>query len=409
MQAKVWPTIIIGAGAAGLMTAIQLGRCKKDVLLLDSRKRIGAKILMSGGTRCNLTNRRVTHLDYATENPSILRSILKQFSSKEAIDFFADIGVDVDVEASGKYFPKSHSAQTVLDALMVELENVGIDLHTEKRVTQIEKKEQLFCVTGESFEYMAERIVLATGGLSFPSTGSDGGGLSISSALGHQMIETTPALVPLLTTDKIWKSLSGLTLPVCLTLKTKAKKAQSVQGSFLFTHFGFSGPSVLNISRYWLRLRDKQNSTLTVNFLPEMSYERHEEVILELQKSKPTLNMKNYLKQYLPERLASAVLKKAHILPNISMAHLKRELRIALLTQLHASPLNISGSMGYAKAEVTAGGVSLNEVSRKSLESNRLKGLYFCGEILDVDGHIGGFNFQWAWSSATVVAKALCA
>ncbi len=409
MQAKVWSTIIIGAGAAGLMTAIQLGRSKKDILLLDSRKRIGAKILMSGGTRCNLTNQRVTHLDYATENPSILRSVLKQFSSKEVVDFFTKIGVDVDVEPSGKYFPKSHSAQTVLDALMLELDHVGVDLYTEKRVTHIQKKDAVFYVSGENFEYLATNIVLATGGLSFPSTGSDGGGLNISSGLGHELIETTPALVPLLTTDKIWKSLSGLTLPICLSLKTKGKKAQFVQGSFLFTHFGFSGPSVLDISRYWLRLQDKQNSTLTLNFLPNMSYERHEQIILELQKSKPTLNMKNYLKPYLPERLVNAILEKAHIAPNTSMAHLKRESRIALLTQLHASPLSISGSMGYAKAEVTAGGVSLNEVSRKSLESKRIKGLYFCGEILDVDGRIGGFNFQWAWSSATVVARALCA
>jgi predicted Rossmann fold flavoprotein len=250
---KVWDVAVIGAGAAGLMTAILARRGGKEVLLIDSQKQIGAKILMAGGTRCNLTNERITEKDYQSDYPNAVKSAIRQFTSEEAVSFFKELGISVVLEPGGKYFPSTHSGRTVLEAFLKEVQKAGVVLKTEQKVTGMAFRETTFEISGANFTYTARKVVLTTGGLSYPGTGSDGSGYGFAQSFGHTLVPTTPSLTPLETGDSDWKQLSGVALPVRLILKQDDKKLATYQSDFLFTHFGFSGPSVLDISRHWIR------------------------------------------------------------------------------------------------------------------------------------------------------------
>lgn len=414
----IWDTAIVGAGAAGLMTAITAKRAGLgSVLLLDSKEKIGAKILMSGGTRCNLTNEMISVNDYCTHQTNILKSVLQFFSSSKAIDFFKELGVQVVLEPGGKFFPSTHSAKSVLEALQREVERLGIVLETPRKVTAVRPRndKMLFQIDGEGFTYTSKTAVLTTGGLSYPGTGSDGAGYEIAKSFGHTIIETTPALTPLLTEDQDFQSLAGITLPVRLTLWVNKKKEIEIQDSFLFTHSGFSGPAVLDMSRHWIHESDSHHDlpvrqaghgdchfVLTAHFLPGFSQETfHKKFMQEIQYH-PERQVQTFLCQSIPPRLAEVLIRKAGIVPDMILNQLPKQQREKLMSLLFHCPLEITRAYGYQKAEVTAGGVDLAEVSRRSLESKKQPGLFFAGEILDVDGRIGGFNFQWAWSSGVV-------
>lgn len=407
MSGAVWDAAVIGAGAAGLMAAITAQREGLKVLLLDGKEKIGAKILMSGGTRCNVTNDRVSENDYESENPRFVKHVLSAFTSEKAIRFFDNLNVELVLEPGGKYFPQTNSAKTVLDALLKETKRLGIELKTGHKITAAKFNSGHFTISGPKFSHQAKNIVLCTGGLSYPSSGSDGTGFEIAKSFGHSLVETTPALTPLLTDDRDWKSLSGVTLNAELTLWLSGKKHKTFRDSFLFTHFGFSGPSALNISRYWVR--NQKSAKLTANFLPEIKEGDFESKLMEASKSNPAKLLKNFLSENLPDRFVNMIIKKADISESVKLNQLTRENRASLLKTIFLSHLSITGVYGYQKAEVTAGGINLDEVDSKTLESKLQKGLFFAGEILDVDGRIGGFNFQWAWSSGTVAARAISA
>lgn len=400
MKSDVFSVAVVGAGAAGLMAAITARKAGADVLLLDGRDQVGAKILMSGGTRCNVTNEVVKISDYETETPRAVEWILNQFPPEQTRSFFGDIHVFLQLEAGGKYFPKTQKARTVLEALLKEVRDKNVVCSFGRKVDRIQKEEDYFSLFAGEKKYLANRVILATGGLSFPSTGSDGSGYQLSNKWGHHLIDLSPSLTPLLTQDADWKKLSGISLPVTVTLKDQKKKV-CFTGDFLFTHFGFSGPVALNISRYWIRRKDS-SSEVKVNFLPHIPRDEFREFLMsdEAQRNNPEL--KHWLFNQLPQRLVLCLLKKAGIRENQAMNQLKKEKRELLLNLLYEAPLQVVGDRGYEKAEVTAGGVSFKEVNPRTLESNKQRGLYFVGEILDVDGRIGGFNFQWAWASGYV-------
>ena len=441
MAGASWDLAIVGAGAAGLMTAIQAARHAPSgarILLLDARPKIGAKILMSGGTRCNVTHQQVTEKDFETEEGRVLRDILKNFSSEKTVEFFHGLGVDLLLEPGGKYFPSTHSARTVLDALLQECERAGVRLETEKKVTQIMRRhpepfarhperssaqgrlregseilrpfgpqdDNFFEITGKEFSFYAKTVVLCTGGLSYPATGCDGLGYEIAKSFGHSLIFTTPALTPLQTDDADWKSLSGVTLPVRLTLWTGSKKQAVFEDSFLFTHFGFSGPAALNISRHWIRREEKSSRKLTGNFLPSETEEDFRKALAAAAQKYPNRRLKSIISEKVPERFAEVFLRKLGIPDAVILNQLKRGERELLVRSLFHFPLSVTGVVGYGKAEATAGGVDLSEVHPKTLESKLQPGLFFAGEILDVDGRIGGFNFQWAWSSGFAAGRA---
>jgi len=400
----VYDTAVVGAGAAGLMAAIAGRKLGLKVVLLDGREKIGAKILMSGGTRCNVTNAKVTEQDFQSEKVRVVRNILRTFPASRSVDFFRGLGVELVLEEGGKYFPSTHSGRTILAALLKEAEDRNVKLITGRKVENLSHQDGVFSVEGKEFCVKARTVILCTGGLSFPTTGSDGSGYGLAQAMGHSLIETSPSLTPLLTTDDDWKKLSGVTLPVRLSLSHGGRKQAEYEGSFLFTHTGYSGPSVLNISRHWLRLGDPA-APLNACFLPGVKEDAFRASLVSSLSGNPKMLVKNFLAARLPEKLSVTLLLKAGIPADRILNQLSKAEREALIRGVYHAVLQVSGSAGYAKAEVTAGGVNLEEVDETTLESKIKPGLFFAGEILDVDGRIGGFNFQWAWSSGTAAAS----
>lgn len=403
----VYDVCVVGAGAAGLMTAIVGARQKLDVLILDGQKRIGAKILMSGGTRCNVTNDVVVLDDYNSEEPRVVRNILNSFPPSKTIRFFNDLGVKFVLEPGGKYFPTTHSGKTILDALLSAIQKEGVSLRTEAKVKNISFQKKVFEIKGDGFIVYAKNVVIATGGLSHPGTGSEGIGYRLAKTFGHTLIATIPALTPLLSDDEDWKSLSGISMESRLSLHEDNKKIIEFEGPVLFTHFGFSGPTALNISRHWLRLKEAKNIFVVVNFSPQKKREDLNQDIQKFTVSHPKKAIKSFLIEHYAERFIDIILKKCNIEPEKIMSQIKKEERSAIIEMLTHCILDIKDVYGYGKAEVTAGGINLKEVDPKTLESLKQPGLYFVGEILDVDGRIGGFNFQWAWASGHVVAETI--
>ena len=406
MQSTSWDVIIIGAGPAGLMAAIPCAEGGLRTLVLDSQKTIGAKLLLSGGGRCNVTNLKVSEKDYQTGGPRTVRNILRSFPPERTLAFFKELGVEMILEEGTKYFPEQQSAKVILQALLQVSQRAGVIIQTGKRVKTVFKERKIFRVLGEDFECSAKTLVIATGGLSYPGTGSDGSGYTLAKSLGHRIVPTTPALTPFITEDPGWKTLAGITLPVRLSVIADGKKVARSEGAFLFTHRGFSGPAVLDISGPWLRSQAEQKD-LIVNFLPA-----HREADLSAEWARwvtkhPDRSWKRSLTQYFPERLAEVLLKKSRIDPRSRLDQVSKRERESFIRSLLYCPLEVSGTQGYEKAEATAGGVDLQEVDAKTLESNLCAKLFFAGEILDVDGRIGGFNFQWAWASGTVVGQAI--
>ncbi len=393
---------VVGAGAAGLMAAIAAAvySPRASVVLLDSREKIGAKILISGGTRCNVTKVEVTPSDYQGGPSHFVRHVLEAFTPQQTIEFFKKIGVELVLEPSGKYFPATHSGKTVLDALLREANRAGVKLMTGVRVEKIRRVEPSFQLESGSFKLPAQRVILATGGLSYPETGSDGTGFRIAGGFGHTIVSTSPALTPLTTDDEEWKSLSGISLNAVLSFFKDGQKKQECTGAFLFTHFGFSGPVALDISRHAARCKPQENYEIRANFVPQENEESLKKKIALFDAGRGRKSFENFLQIEfsLPERFAKTFLKKTGTLE-----------RQKIIRSLLAYPLPVTGVIGYKKAEVTAGGVDLNEVRHSTMESKRVPGLYFCGEILDVDGRIGGFNFQWAWSSGAIAGRNVAA
>lgn len=409
---------VVGAGAAGLATAIFTARrCPgRTVLALDGAKKLGAKILVSGGGRCNVTNVAVTPADFCGGSPHVIRRILGAFTAEQTVAFFRELGVELHVEEYGKLFPDSNRAQTVLDALVGEAQCLGVHILPGHRVTRIEKRDSGFEITadvagavpGSLQTFRAQAVVLATGGLSLPKTGSDGGGYGLARHLGHSLTPTTPALVPLILEGDFHAGLAGIAHDVALTVSVEGCKPARVRGPLLWTHFGVSGPAVLDASRHWHHARLEQRGvTVSVSFLPDDDFNSAEEKLLGLVSSQPKVYLRNALAAFLPARLADEIIKKLGIDGGVAMAQVTRDARRALVRALLEWPLAVRDSRGYGFAEVTAGGVPLSEIDPGSMASRKCPGLYLVGEILDVDGRIGGFNFQWAWSSAWVAATGI--
>ncbi len=402
----IYDVIIVGAGAAGLMTAISAAKSGLSVLVLEGQPQVGAKILMSGGTRCNVTNKAVSEKDFNSERIIDVRHILRSFGQADTIRFFQDLGVELVLEATGKYFPSTHSGKTILEAFLRKINtqpNITLLCGHKVKAARIDKNE--FILQGDHFRYQAKKVVLTTGGLSYPATGSDGIGYRLAQSFGHSMIETSPALTPLTSKDKDFKSLSGITLEVRLTLLTEGKRLLGGRDSFLFTHFGFSGPVVLDISRHYLRAQGRKQ--VVVNFIPDHDENSLRAYLGQTREKSGSKTIKNVLGDLMPERLGEVILKKSGIQGAERINQLQAQARRRLTDNCLQYPLDVTGALGYSKAEVTAGGVDLAEINPQTLESKRVSGLFFAGEILDVDGRIGGFNFQWAWASGHVVGEAL--
>jgi predicted Rossmann fold flavoprotein len=403
--------VIIGAGAAGLATAIFAARAAPGlrVLVLDGARRVGAKILVSGGSRCNVTNRVVTERDFWGGPPRLVGRVLRAFPAEHAVRFFEELGVALHEEEDGKLFPDSNSSRTVLDALLREAERRGVTIESGARVTAVRAEGNGFTVERSGAPTVHGRaVVLATGGRSLPKSGSDGFGYQLAGAFGHGCVPTTPALAPLVLRGSTHAGLAGVSHPASLTLRAAGKTLVRLDGPLLWTHFGASGPVVLNLSRHWHRATlDGAAADTHVNVLPGETFESIERWLLDEAAGRPRAKVETVLGQRLPHAVAQAWVALARLAPDVTMAHLTRDDRRRLAHALVATSLEVDDSRGYAHAEVTAGGVPLDEIDTATMESRRQPGLYLVGEILDVDGRLGGFNFQWAWSSGWVAGQAL--
>jgi predicted Rossmann fold flavoprotein len=403
---------IVGAGAAGLATAIFTRRLNpsRAVRLLDGAARPGAKILVSGGSRCNVTNVAVSERDFAGGKPTIVRRVLRAFSPADTIGWFASLGVPLHEEAHGKLFPDTNRSRDVIDALLREVHASGVDLQAGVRVHGLSREDGRFRLDTSRGPIDAGTVVLATGGQSLPKTGSDGAGLEMARRLGHTIVPTTPSLVPLMASDDepLHQSLSGVAHDVELALWIDGRVARRIRGAMLWTHFGISGPAVLDASRYWLRARlEEHEARLTVSFSPDESFEAVDARWASLTRGRPRASVQSVLADMIPASAATAVLQQLDLDPTAALTNLSRLARRRLSHALVEWPVPVTGSRGYNYAEATAGGIALDEIDPGTMASRRCPGLYVVGEMLDVDGRIGGFNFQWAWSSARVAALAL--
>jgi predicted Rossmann fold flavoprotein len=410
--------VIVGAGAAGLATAVMTRRQNPslDVLLVDSSPKPGTKILISGGGRCNVTNTVVTEADFWGGRRPVIRKILQAFPAAKTVAFFEDLGVPLHEEAGGKLFPNSNRARDVLDALLSASQTSGVRLASGCRVSAIARDAdgRGFLLHSSTGPMTARFVVLATGGRSLPKTGSDGTGYALAASVGHSLIEPTPALAPLVleaeTPFSVHSQLSGVSVDAEISVWIDGAVATRQRGPVLWTHFGLSGPAVLNVSRHWARARlEGRDVRLTLNFHPGSSYENEEADWRRAAAERPRSTVRSMLAARLPDAVGLAIAGALDIAGGHLLADLTRDDRKRLVHALTAWPLPVLDTRGYDFAEVTAGGVRLNEIDPASMESRVCPGLFLVGEILDVDGRIGGFNFQWAWSSAWVASRALAA
>ncbi len=429
---KDFDAIVIGAGAAGLMAAIRGAERGARVLLLEKNRRPGVKILMSGGTRCNITNARGLRnlrvlsgpIDpaYNPQQGRGARSIqdafgtggkflgpaLRAFSVEDTVQFFEREGVATKIEGNGKIFPVSDRASDVLDALLRRLERTEAVLRCNAPVQRIDHHQGCFTVATETEEFRASKIVIAVGGQSFPGCGTCGDGYEMARRFGHTIVPTRPALVPLQVRTDWVPTLKGLTLPdVVASIQGATGPALCERReAILFAHFGLTGPAILDVSRAIARSEDPQSLDLVIDLVPT---ERLDALDQQLQAAsrQGRKQVSSLLPSAIPRRLADALLIASRIPSDRVGPDLTREERGRLVSNIKRLRLPVQGTLGFGKAEVTSGGVHLDEVDSQTLESRLCSGLFFAGEVLDLDGLIGGYNFQGAWSMGWLVGESI--
>jgi predicted Rossmann fold flavoprotein len=404
---------IVGGGAAGLAAAIfaaESARGQKRIVILDGAKSLGAKILVSGGGRCNVTHDVVTPDDFNGTKP-VVRNILAAFRASAAAAWFASLGVTLKREETGKLFPVGDSARIVLDALMGRCRELGVEIQCGRRVNAImppREADPYFTIEHDGGQIRATRIIMATGGRTLPRSGSDGSGWNLVRPLGHTVTPTYAALAPLvLESAFIHGGLSGIAQDVQLSTFVDGQLIDRRRGSLLWTHFGISGPVVMDASRHWIIAHESgKPARMECHLLPPDDFESLEKWLVEQASSCGRTSILGVLSTRLPERVARAIIIHAAIDPTIACAQLSRAARRSLVGMMTALPLPILRHRGWNYAEVTAGGVPLDEINFRTMESRKQPGLYLVGEMLDCDGRIGGFNFQWAWSTGHIAGTA---
>ncbi|MDA7581245.1 NAD(P)/FAD-dependent oxidoreductase [Candidatus Pelagibacter sp.] len=387
-----YDVIIIGAGAAGMMSAIEAGKRGRKVLLVDHAKKIGEKIRISGGGRCNFTNIHTHPSKFISNNPKFVISALKQYTQNDFIDLINKHNIKFHEKKLGQLFC-DESAQQIIDMLLLECEMANVFLKKDTIITNVDKQGDKYFITVDSNKYFCESLIVATGGLSIPKIGATKFGYDIAEKFNLKVVATLPALVPLTFSEKILsicEELTGLSVSAIVSFK----KTFFEEG-MLFTHRGLSGPSILQISSYW-RLGDD----IKINLSPKLDIVKF---LGDKKQTNPKQDINVIISEILPKRLAHIVCNENNVSGNIC------ELSNKILSQLSGSinswAINPTGSEGYRTAEVTLGGIDTEEISSKTMMSKKHPGLFFIGEVVDVTGHLGGYNFQWAWSSGYVAGK----
>lgn len=411
--------IVIGAGAAGLIAAFTAAERHKTTLLLEKNPRAGVKILMSGGTRCNLTQHTNVRgiVDAYGDQGRFLHAPLAVLSPADLVKLLEDEGVPTKVEETGKIFPVSNRASDVVDALQRRLARSGAELSLGEPALEILRTAEGFEVVTPRRRLLASTVIVTTGGLSYPGSGTTGDGYAWARNFGHSIVETRPALTPLTTNDRWVQELTGLTIPDVLVQivptgeepvsplalrRVKGSKRGVLaeqRGSFLFTHFGLSGPAVLDVSRAVTSHAAPQQLAMVCDFLPEMKLELLDEQVRQECAADGKKQALGVLARHVPRRLAESISQQLGLPATLRGAELSKADRARVVRLVKQCRIHLSGALGYKKAEVTAGGISLAEVDSRTMQSKLVPGLFFAGEVLDLDGPIGGYNFQAAFST----------
>lgn len=383
--------IIIGAGAAGLFCAAEAGKRGRKVLIIEHNAQVGRKILISGGGRCNFTNREVKPENFVSRNPHFCKSALARYTSGDFIELVNKHKIEFYEKTLGQLFCKDSSRQ-IVQLLLIECEDAKVRINTNCTITSVSKNEFYEVETNQGV-FQTESLVIATGGLSFPKIGATDFGYKIAKQFGLKIIEPRPALVPLIFADEKaqgFSKLAGVSFPT-----NAAFRQTSFAENALFTHRGLSGPAVLQISNYW-----QPKQPVEFDFLPS-----HDVATLLKENSESRQQLNNFLAQFLPSRFADLLCVR--LLPNKPLYQLNDREISQIAETLNNFAVRFNQTEGYDKAEVTLGGVDTRELSSQTMEAKNVKGLYFIGEIVDVTGWLGGYNFQWAWSSGFATAQVL--
>lgn len=400
--------IIVGGGAAGMMAAISAGRRGADVTILERNPRIGKKILATGNGRCNFTNINADITCFHGSNPQFAAGALSKFGVKDTIDFFEKIGVAPKVEDFGKVFPMSDQASSVLDTLMYELKEIGVNIICDAYVKKIEKNNGKFEIELENgLPYEGDSVVVAVGGKAMPSTGSDGNGFELARQLGHTITDIFPGLVQLKLEGGFFKQIQGVKFVGTAEILRNNNSVAKDRGDILFADYGVSGPPILQISRKAGELlQEHQEVTLRLTIMDTMSQEELQKLIAERFKNSLKKSVEFSLVGLLNKRLIPVLLKEAGIkdlkCPVENLAAADRQKIVKILTDWR---FQVRGTKSWPSAQVTAGGVDTVEINQDNMESKIVKNLFFAGEIMDIDGQCGGFNLQWAWSSGFMAGE----
>lgn len=388
--------VIIGAGAAGMFCAAMAGQAGSKVLLIDNGKKPGRKILMSGGGRCNFTNLYIEPAAYLSQNPHFCKSALARYTQWDFIDMVGKHGIAWHEKTLGQLFCDD-SAQQIVDMLVAECDKGQVTIRLRSEVLGIERDENGYTIQLNGDSVQAAKLVIATGGLSMPGLGATPFGYKVAEQFGLKVLPTRAGLVPFTLHKPLLEQLqvlSGVSVPSVIT----AENGVSFRESLLFTHRGLSGPAVLQLSSYW-----QPGEFVSVNLLPDTDLD----VLLNEQRtSHPNQSLKNTLAMVLPKRLVECLQQLGQI-PDVTLKQLNVRQQSELIETLQTWQVQPNGTEGYRTAEVTLGGVDTKELSSRTMEARNVPGLYFIGEVMDVSGWLGGYNFQWAWSSAWACAQDL--
>ena len=395
---------VIGGGASGLMAAITAKKSGKEVIILERKDRILKKVLITGNGRCNITNVNANISNYFGKNISSVENILNRFTPQDTMDFFNELGIVCNEENRGKVYPLSGQASSVVDALRFEAEKLGIKIETEFYVRKIEKDGFKFKIYSEDKKKIeAGRVILAAGGQSYPELGSNGSGFELAKELGHSVTRLSPSIVQLKTEKHQVKGLQGIKTDVAVTAYGDNKKICTYDGELLFTDYGISGNVVFNIS-FVMPLY--KNVEFEIDFMEKFDYNELYEMLKKRKRILSHLTMENYFNGMINKKLGqflskvSGIEKLSKPVKDLNDSDIRK-----LCTALKKYRVKILETTGFKNAQVTAGGVSLDEVNTETLESKIVKGLYFSGEVLDVYGECGGFNLQWAWASGYIAGE----
>ncbi len=383
--------IIIGAGATGLMAAAQLASKGNRTLLLEHNRQVGRKILISGGGRCNFTNRIVLPNDFHSENLHFAKSALSRYTPQDFINLVESYKIPYYEKKLGQLFCES-SAKDIVDMLLAECKKYGAEIRLGQKILSVEKVDEQFILKDFKQSFLCSNLVIATGGLPLESLGASDFGYKIAKQFGLKTTTTQPALVPFVLFED-FSILSGVSLPVEIAVADRV-----IADDLLFTHKGVSGPAILKASLFW-----NPSDSFIINFVPGIDLA---DLIKKMKLQRPKVGLENYLKEFVPSRLIEKF-KERYSWPVKILADLTFEEIERVATQLSAFKVTPRDTEGYRKAEVTKGGVCTSELSSKTLEARKVPGLYFIGEVVDVTGLLGGYNFQWAWASAHAVGEAI--